>query len=146
MIDLLIIPGEVAPSLLSATSASVRPPPSLQGRGTSARPWINCRSADDMSDMATGVGVVVGERGGLSQVGMPAAAVSSEDAGRAVVRAMQQLAALGEEIARPAVGGCSVLGGGVLLQLAAGRVILDHDRSWWRADAQPGRPAWPTCA
>ena len=30
--------------------------------------------------------------------------------------------ALGEEVTRPVVGNCSVPGGGVLLQLAAGRV------------------------
>ena len=67
MIDHTIIPGEVAPSLLSVTSALARPPSSLRGRGTSARPWLGHRSADIMSDMVAGAGAVAGEWGRLAQ-------------------------------------------------------------------------------
>ena len=95
MIDLAVIPGEVAPSLLSVTSALARPPSSLRGRGTCARPWPSHRSAGIMPDMVAGAGAAAGERGRLAQAEAPAAGGGGAGAGHAVAQAMQRLAALG---------------------------------------------------
>ena len=67
MIDLLVIPGEAAPSLLCVTSAPMSRLSPPRDRSNSTRSLSGFRRADVMSDMAGSAVVAADEQDGQSR-------------------------------------------------------------------------------